>query len=230
MNPTALMPVDPSVSPQQAARVLTIRADLLPPEIRDGRRARRTRTLIAILLVATLAVLGAWYWQAVAAKKAADDSYNETFQTLTKARADQKTDELKALIEYQEDGETLDRELTAILTNDLSWTNMINVIRDRAEDTDPNMSISDISASLAPAVSTEASDGQVGTLTVTGIADNKRVVADYVNELGDLEDLVNPFVTSVTKDDDGFSFTLSITITDKALCGRFSDDCPSRGK
>jgi cytoskeletal protein RodZ len=230
MNTTALMPVDPSVSPQQAARVLTIRADLLPPEIRDGRRARRTRTLIAILLVATLAVLGTWYWQALVAKQAADDAYNETFQTLTKARADQKTDELKALIEYQEDGETLDRELTAILTNDLSWTNMINVIRDRAEDTDPNMSISDISASLAPAVSTEASDGQVGTLTVTGIADNKRVVADYVNELGDLEDLVNPFVTSVTKDDDGFSFTLSITITDKALCGRFSDDCPSRGK
>jgi type II secretory pathway pseudopilin PulG len=230
MNTTALMPLDPSVSPQQAARVLTIRADLLPPEIRDSRRARRTRTLIAILLVATLAVLGAWYWQAVVAKQAADDAYNETFQTLTKTRADQKTDELKALVEYQEDGETLNSELKAILTNDLSWTNMINVIRDRAEDTDPNMTINDISASLAPPGSTEAGDGQVGTLTVSGIADNKRVVADYVNELGDLEDLVNPFVTSVTKDDDGFSFTLSITITDKALCGRFSDDCPSRGK
>jgi hypothetical protein len=230
MNTTALMPVDPSVSPQQAARLLTIRADLMPPEIRDGRRARRTRTLIVLLLVATLAVLGAWYWQAATAKKTADDAYNETFQSLTKVRADQKTSEFKALVEYQEGGEVLDGELKKILTNDLSWTNMISLILDRAEDTDPDMTVSDISANLDAAGTKNANAAQVGTLTVTGVAENKRIVADYVNKLGDLEDLVNPFVTSVTKTDEGFAYTLSITITDKALCGRFSDDCPSKGK
>jgi hypothetical protein len=230
MSTTALMPVDPSVSPQQAARVLTIRADLLPPEIRDGRRARKTRTLIAVLLLATLAVLGAWYWQALDAKKAADDTYNETFQALTKTRADQKTDELKALVEYQEGGEVLNSELKAVLASDLSWTNMVNVIRDRARQTDPNMTVTEISASLEAAGSVKAAAGQVGTVTVTGIAENKRIVADYVNRLGDLEDLVNPFVTSVTKSDDGFAYSLSITITEKAICGRAADDCPSRGK
>ncbi|MDI6105320.1 hypothetical protein QLQ12_42735 [Actinoplanes sp. NEAU-A12] len=230
MTTTALMPVDPTVSPQQAARILTIRADLLPPEIREGRRARRTRTLIVLLMVATLAVLGAWYWQALVAKQTADEEYNDTFQSLTKARTDQKTDEFRALVEYQEGGEILNAELKAMMANDLSWTNLINLLRDRAEDTDPTMTIREITASLAAAGDAEVPAGVVGTLTVTGTADNKRIVADYVNELGDLEDLVNPFVTNVTKGQDGFSYTISITITDKALCGRFADECPSGGK
>ena len=228
MSTTALMPVDPSVSPQQAARILTIRADLLPPEIRDGRRARRTRTMIVFLMVATLGVLGGWYWQAAVAKQAAEDEYNETFQALTRTRADQKTDELRALVEYQEGGDALNTELKAVLASDLSWTNLTTLLRDRAEDT--RVSIDEINATLANAEDVAANPGQIGTVTVTGKAANKRVVADYVNELGDLEDLVNPFVTSVTKVDDEFSYTLSITITDKALCGRFAKDCPSGGK
>lgn len=226
MSTTALMPVDPSVSPQQANRVLSIRADLLPPEIRDGRRARRTRTLIVFLMIATIAVLGAWYWQAALAKQAAEEEYTETFQALTTVRTAQKTDELKALVEYQEGGDTLNAELAAVLAKDLSWTNLTKLIRDRATNT---VDISDISANLAE-IGSEAPAGEIGTVIVSGTADNKRLVADYVNELGDLDDLVNPFVTSVTKVEDRVSFNVSITITDKALCGRFTKDCPTGGK
>ena len=228
MTTTALMPVDPTVSPQQAARILTIRADLLPPEIRDGRRVRRTRSLIVFLLVAVLGVLGTWYWQATMAKQTADDEYNQAFQSLSKARDDQKTDELTALVEYQKGGDTLNTELKTMLANDLSWTNLINLIRDRAAATGVN--INEIDAALLPDDSVEALAGKIGTLTVSGTADNKRIVADYVNELGDLKDLVNPFVTSVTTVEEGVSYTLSVTITDQALCGRFSKNCPSGGK
>ncbi|GAA0449254.1 hypothetical protein Aca07nite_42600 [Actinoplanes capillaceus] len=228
MTPTALMPVDPTVSPQQAARVLTLRADLLPPEIRDGRRARRTRSLVIVLVLVTLAGLGTWYWQAGLAKQAADDEYNETFQSLTEARSDQKTKKLKALVEYQEGGEALDTELKAVLANDLSWTNMMNLLRNKAQ---KGVTIDEITGSLVEEGSAEASDGAVGTLTITGAAEDKRLVADYVNRLGDLKHVANPFVTSVTKETGGeFTFSVSVSITKKALCGRFTSDCPNGGK
>ncbi|GGN36717.1 hypothetical protein FHR83_006552 [Actinoplanes campanulatus] len=228
MTPTALMPVDPTVSPQQAARILTLRADLLPPEIRDGRRARRTRSLVIVLVLVTLAGLGTWYWQAGLAKQAAEDEYNETFQSLTDARSDQKTKKLEALVEYQEGGEALDTELKAVLANDLSWTNMMNLLRNKAQ---KGVTIDEITGSLVEEKSAEASDGVVGSLTVTGTAEDKRLVADYVNRLGDLKHVANPFVTSVTKETDGdFTFSVSVSITEKALCGRFTSDCPSGGK
>ncbi|WP_433793576.1 PilN domain-containing protein [Actinoplanes sp. CA-252034] len=231
---TALMPVDPSVSPQQAARVLSIRADLLPPEIRDGRRARRVRTLIAILVLLVVAALGAWYWQAGEEKVAADEAYEEMFQTLTTTRAAQKTDELKALVDYQDGGEVLNKELATIQARDLSWTNLINLIRDEARA--ENVTLSEITGGLAAEDATATDTSEAGTLTISGSAQSKKVVADYVNKLGTLKHVTNPFVTSVNKREgagtgpEGYLFSLSVTITDKALCGRFTDDCPSGGK
>ncbi|HWS37622.1 MAG TPA: hypothetical protein VN408_33450 [Actinoplanes sp.] len=225
---TALMPVDPSVSPQQAARVLTIRADLLPPEIKESQRSRVTRTLVVILLVATLAVLGAWYAQATIAKQNAEDEYNETFQSMTTARSAQKTDELKALVEYQDGGTALNAELAAVTAADLSWTNLISLVRTKAADTE--VTISQINGSLTDSSTATDADPGIGTLTISGTAENKRVVADFVNELGELTDMVNPFVTSVTNSGDVVTFTVNIAITKDAQCGRFTETCPSKGK
>ncbi|GIE81362.1 hypothetical protein Aph02nite_73120 [Actinoplanes philippinensis] len=229
MSTTALMPVDPSVSPQQAARVLSIRADLLPQEIRDGRRSRRVRTLIVILVLLVVAALGAWYWQAGQDKVAADEEYEQMFQTLTTTKAAQRTDELKALVEYQDGGESLTKELSALQAKDLSWTNLVNLIRDEA--VDEKVILTEISGGLATEDATATDTSEAGTLAVSGWAENKKVVADYVNELGTLQHVTNPFVTNVTRDDPaGYTFSLTLTITDKALCGRFTSDCPSGGK
>ncbi|WP_430783190.1 PilN domain-containing protein [Actinoplanes sp. G11-F43] len=227
---TALMPVDPSVSSLQAARILSIRADLMPPEIREGRRSRITRSMVVVLLVATLAVLAAWYAQATVAKQNAEDEYNDTFQSLTTARASQKTDELRDLVEYQDGGTALNGELTTILANDVSWTNLVTLIRDRAEDT--KVGITEIGAGLNnDSADAEAqTTTEIGTVMISGSAASKRVVADFVNELGDLKDLVNPFVSSVTDTDGRVSFTVTVTITDEAHCGRFTEKCPSGGK
>ena len=57
---TALMPIDPAVSPQRVARILPIRANLLPSEITAGRNARRTRFALIGAVLVVVVVLARW--------------------------------------------------------------------------------------------------------------------------------------------------------------------------
>ncbi|WP_229071957.1 PilN domain-containing protein [Actinoplanes sp. DH11] len=228
---TVLMPLDPSVSPQQAARVLSIRADLLPPEIRDGRRARRTRGLILVSLTLVLALLGSWYWVAIQDLNDARAENNDAFVQLTDVqRAQQRDPEVQTLIKSENGTALLTKELKAVLVSDLSWANLLDLIRDRA--VGEKVTVREISASLDDDVAAGATS--VGTLTVTGRAANKKVVAGYVDALStDIEDVSNPFVSSISNTDDGVSFSITVTITKEALCGRLVDEdhaCPSEGK
>ncbi|MEU4694316.1 PilN domain-containing protein [Actinoplanes sp. NPDC023714] len=229
---TVLMPLDPSVSPQQAARVLTIRADLLPPEIRDGRRARRTRAFVLVSLALVLGLLGSWYWLAVQDLNTARDENNAAFSQLTDVqRTQQKDPEVQALIKTENGTTLLARELETVLTDDLSWANLLDLIRARAEDED--VTVSEISASLAASDAVPTTGNAVGTATVTGTAENKKVVAAYVDALSDLEDIANPFVSSISSTGGTVSFSISVTITKAALCGRLVDEdhvCPAGGK
>jgi cytoskeletal protein RodZ len=227
---TVLMPLDPSVSPQQAARVLSIRADLLPPEIRDGRRARRTRGFILISLTVVVALLGSWFWIAVQDLDAARAENSDAFSALTDVqRTQQKDPEVQGLIKTENGITLLTKELKAVLANDLSWANLLDLIRAKA--TAENVKVAEITAALGE--DPTAGSGAVGSLTVTGTAENKKVVAAYVDALSDLTDVSNPFVSSIASDEDQVSFSITVSITDKSLCGRLVEEdhtCPSGGK
>jgi Tfp pilus assembly protein PilN len=232
MTTTALMPLDPSVSPQQAARVLTIRADLLPPEIRDGRRARRARSFVLVSLVLVLTALGSWYTVAAGAKNDAVEEYNQTLDQLAKVQRDQKEDaEVQRMIEVKQGNTLLEKELKTLLGKDMSWANLIDLIRDKGADA--SVEVNEINGGLpADDAGQAGTDADLGTLQVTGTADSKKEVAEYVNALGKLDYLSNPFVNSVTEEKEPkvVKFVLTVTITDKGLCGRFTTDCESRGK
>lgn len=231
MTTTALMPLDPTVSPQQAARVLTIRADLLPPEIRDGRRARRTRAFVLISLVLALAGLGGWYVSATSAKNKAETEYNQTLGQLAAVQNQQKKDKaVQKMIAVKHGNTVLAKELTALLSQDMSWANLLDLIGDTAEDT--GVSVKEIAGGLAEGAATDkAQSGALGTLDVSGTAANKKEVAEYVEALGKLTYLSHPFVQSVTEEENKtVTFTLTVTITDKGLCGQFTTDCKSGGK
>ena len=218
---TVLMPLDPSVSPQQAARVLSIRADLLPPEIREGRRARRTRAFVIASLVLVLALLGTWYTLAANDRKAAQTESSEALAQLTTVQRKQQGDRrVQGLIKVESGTTLLQKELAAVLRNDLSWASLLDLIRDTG--TDKEVTVGEISASLTEGLG--APDGMVGTMTITGTAANKKVVAGYVDALSALtkkkKGVSNPFVTSISTVDKRVSFSITLTITDKALCGR----------
>ncbi|MEU4424354.1 PilN domain-containing protein [Actinoplanes sp. NPDC024001] len=228
---TALMPLDPTVSPQQAARVLTIRADLLPPEIRDGRRARRTRSFVLISLVLVLAGLGSWYAMATAAKNDAEKAYNQTLEQLATVQNQQKKDKnVQKMVAVKQGNTALEKELKALLGQDMSWANLLDLVRKTG--TDASVTVNEISGGLtADSTGANATSGAIGSLNVSGTADNKKEVAEYVEALGKLTFLSDPFVNSVTDGDDGkVTFALTVTITDEGLCGRFTAECESEGK
>jgi Tfp pilus assembly protein PilO len=226
---TALMPLDPTVSPQQASRVLSIRADLLPPEIRDGRRARRTRAFVLVTLVLVLAALGGWYALVTSAKNAADDEYNQTLEQLATVQAQQKKNEdIQQMISVKQGNTLLSKQLESLLTRDMSWANLIDLIRDTGSD--ESVTVDEISGGLNNANSKDSDAASVGSLTISGTAGDKKEVAEYVESLGKLTYLSDPFVNNVAEEDEKVTYTLTVTITDEGLCGRFTTECETGGK
>ncbi|AEV82020.1 hypothetical protein ACWT_1004 [Actinoplanes sp. SE50] len=226
MTTTALMPVDPSVTPQQAARVLSIRANLLPQDISDGRRARRTRTAVLVAVVLVLNGLGYWYWQAAAERKDADAEY----AAITKQVADVQRGQNKyqEVVKIRNRNTLVEGQLAKLMADDLSWQAMLDLVRTTG--TASKTTVTQISGSLNAAAL--KSDG-VGLLSVSGTAPDKKAVADYVKALAALgkKGLADPFVSNVaTAAGGGVNFNLTVSITDPALCGKYSvKKCPSGG-
>ncbi|MET0422500.1 MAG: PilN domain-containing protein [Actinoplanes sp.] len=221
MAETALMPVDPVVSPQHINRVLAIRANLLPAEIKAGRNARHTRyTLIGVVVVVVLLLVG-WYLYAVRQVTAAQDNLDAMTDQITVAQISKKPyGELTGIIN---ETKSVDGQLTKFLTNDLPWATRLDQIR--ATGVTAGVTVESVVGALATDQSAALGGSAattVATLSIAGTAPDKNTIAKYVELLAATAGLANPYLTTATQDDDGVSFTLSASITSKALCGRFS--------
>ena len=235
MAPTTLMPLDPALSPQRVSRVLTISADLLPDEIVAGRRARRTRTWVLIMLMLVLAGLGGWYAMADRDLRAADDELAAL--TGDVAKLQRRQNDYAPVVDVQAETNAITKELGTLLANDLPWATLTDTLRDtgaKAGVTVGGMSgtLTGAGASTPGTVSLPSTSGSatIGTVTVTGNAPDKPSVAKYVDSLSSLTIVANPYLTSVAEADDELQFSLTVDITAKALCGRFTTACTTGGK
>jgi len=231
---TSLMPLDPAVSPQQVSRILPIRANLMPPEITAGRNARRTRVALIAAVVVVIALMASWSWYAVGQKTdAAADLASVTGQ-VDAAKAAQKqylklTDTLTAT-------EALDTQLKGVLANDLPWAAMLDRLSAAAGGI-PGTALTSVTSTLGndtTSAGTAAVSGTtertVASLSISGIAPDKKTIAKYVDAVGRLDGVANAFLTTASQDDANWSFTLTATITSKALCGRYTTTCATGGK
>ncbi len=228
MSTTALMPLDPSVSPQQAARILPIRANLLPMDISVGRRARRTRAVVLVAVVLVLALLGGWYWQAAGLKQDAETDFELVTQQVTRAQRDQS--KYNDLNTTKNTNKVLSGQLTTLMANDLAWQDLLDLVRTTG--TAAEAKVSKIDGSL-PDGETPAGTEVIGSISVTGTAPDKKAVAAYMKALAGLtkKGIADPFVSSVSEaETGGVNFSLTASITKTALCGRFSKTtCKSGG-
>lgn len=235
---TTLMPLDPAVSPERVTRLLAISARLLPEEIIAARRARRTRGWV-IAIVAVFAVL-CGLWAVYADRERGDADEELTAATAAVAQLQQEQREFSPVVKVISDTALLNRQLTAVMANDLDWAALLEMLRSTGAASD--IKIAGVNGKLtatgaqsqdsANALPSAAGTASIGSLVVTGTGPDKDAVAAYADKLAKQQTLIaNPYVTSVTSDADGeVTFSLTVDITKASLCGRFSAaKCPAGG-
>src|SRR3712207_473325 len=124
---TTLMPVDPAVSAQRVNRVLTISASLLPEEIIAGRRARRIRTWVILMVVIVAALCGAWIVSANRDKQAADEELNVATGEVADLQRDQN--KYSSVVQLRNETDLLKTQLKTTMANDLDWAEMMSMLR-----------------------------------------------------------------------------------------------------
>ncbi|MGI5236890.1 hypothetical protein [Dactylosporangium sp. CA-139066] len=201
-------------------RILPIAADLLPLEIAETRHARRLRRLVISGVVVVAALVGGWYGYEVHRHTVAQNdlqSVVDTQQDLIRQRHRKYDD----LIRIQGDSAKIDKRLAKVMGRDLSWSRVLADLRGTAGN--HNVKINGITAALLEETGAQKATGDnIGTITVTGTAASKSVVADYVIALATLNGIANPFPSDVTEENNGVSFTIRMDITRAALGGRFT--------
>jgi Tfp pilus assembly protein PilN len=206
-------------------RILPIAADLLPPEIAETRHVRRVRRLVisAVVLVAALVV--GWYGVTVRTHSDAEadrQSILDTSQDLTR----QKHKQYDELTRIQSDSGKIDDRLRKVLAYDLSWSKLLASLRSTAAA--KNVRLNGVTAALnQDALVGKAASDVIGTVTLTGTAQTKAAVAAYVDALGTVPGVTDPFPSDTTQETTGVAFTIHVDITKAALGGRFTSAAPS---
>jgi hypothetical protein len=236
MATTTLMPLDPALSPQRVARVLTISADLLPEEIVAGRRARRSRGWVVLALVVVVALLAGWYVWAGGEVSAANDDLSRVTRQATDLQKRQTR--YKEVVDVQNQATIITKELKALLANDLQWANLLDTLRSTGAKS--GVTVLGVNAALdekagnggAVSLPSTTKSAKVGAVTITGSAPDKPSIAKYVDALSHLTPVGNPYLTTATKSDtpgQAWQFNITVDITSATLCGRFTNKCANSG-
>lgn len=232
---TALMPLDPAVSPEQATRILPIAADLLPQEITAGRNARRVRAFLVVAAVLVAAVMGGWYVYAVKQRTAAADASASADRTVADLRSKMQADKYVDVTKSITTADTLRADLKATLPQDLPWATLLNQLRATAKA--KKVTLDTVVATVSDTSSTTASStatGAAAAIQITGHGLNKKIIADFLQAVPDISaggvhPLIHAYLTVGTGDATGWTFTMTVDVATAAECGRFTTACKSGG-
>jgi hypothetical protein len=238
---TSLMPMDPALSPQQVTRLLPIRANLLPDEITNSRKARRMRTFVIVGVVLAVVALGGWSADAYHDRSVANDDLATVNTEVAKVNDTMHNTKNKEITEITADNLAISAELKTLMANDLRWPALLDAVRATAAKS--NVTLGQISASLAEkggisGTSSTTSSGAtvVATLTLQGSGKDKKTIAGFIDALSALSHVAgisNPYLSTVSQGGQGvaqYSFQANADVTSVALCGRFTTPCKTGAK
>ncbi|WP_199515999.1 PilN domain-containing protein [Nucisporomicrobium flavum] len=234
---TTLLPVDPAASPQRATRLLTISANLLPEEVVRARQIGRIRIWVIVFVLLVAAACGGWVAYANNRKQQADRELTEATTQVLALQRDQR--KYADVVKVRSDTELLRKQLKSVMAKDLDWGTLLTLLRTTGEPekitvtgVNGKLTTASDAAEATGALPSTSKSGSIGQIVVTGTGPDKKAVAAYVDLLAQKPTLANPYVTNVAATEEGnVTFSLTVDITQKALCGRFGEPCkPSGGK
>ncbi|MFI1990011.1 hypothetical protein [Actinoplanes sp. NPDC020271] len=221
---TALMPLDPSVSPQHANRILPIRANLLPQDISAGRRARRTRAAVIVAVVLVVAMLGAWYWHATVQKRDAEADFASVTEQVSQVQKGQRA--YSDLTTTKNTNIKMTGQLGKLMAEDVPWQAVLDLVRTTGATYE--VTVTELTGQLARDNTGSTTGDVIGTINISGKAPDKKAVAKYVLALVALKSkgFTDPFVSNVSGvDTEGVTFNLSVSLTKVAMCGTYTTKC-----
>ncbi|MEV4132318.1 hypothetical protein AB0J72_09150 [Dactylosporangium sp. NPDC049742] len=198
-------------------RILPIAADLLPLEITELRRLRMVRRLVLAGVAVCVALLLGWY---VVADAQTGDAQSELTAVQDSRRdLNRKKATYTQLESTRQQIKDITTQLGIVMERDMSWSALLVALRKAAP---KNVAVANVTGSLNLEDPAGDAGDVVGTLTLSGTAPSKDEVAAYVDTLGTVAGLANPFPSETTQDDTGLHFTIRVDITKAALGGRFT--------
>lgn len=231
---TALATPPPPVTrprPGDEARSLTVFANLLPDEVVNARRLRALQRNIVLalagLIVLLIGVYAVSWWQTETARSDLTDQNQRT------TVLQQHLGDFGPLLAAQAKVATVGTTLATLMHTDLSWRDLITRIEKQAP---AGVAVTGVSGSVADPAAASSSGGAssglallndsgkdvVGTLTISGSANDKRSLASFVDGLASVRGITVPLPASVTGLKDSLTYSINALITVDALGGRFT--------
>jgi Tfp pilus assembly protein PilN len=221
-------------APAAERSLIRVVANLLPDEVVDARRVRHVRRRVVLVLVAVVLLTAGWYVYARMQTSKAQADLNKVQDQTVSLRARERS--FAQLSSVQGATAAITDQLRKLMTGDLAWSALLRTLNAQAP---PGLAVTNVSGAVsaggtgAPSTTQSgtanggigALDGSgqsaAGTLTVTGTANDKRVIAGYLDALGRVKGLSVPFLTNLGVQDGHLSFTANLVITTAALGGRW---------
>ncbi|MFI5890886.1 hypothetical protein ACIA5D_12300 [Actinoplanes sp. NPDC051513] len=220
---TALLPLDPAISPEHVNRVLPIRANLLPEEITAGRNARRTRVVLVAAVVVVALLIGGWYWHADKERDLVASDLASVTRQVDTMRKETKADAYTKVTDTIETRDKIVADLKIALAADLPWQTLLDALRNTATKKEVTLTTVVGAVTTDDSTGTAATSETTGTLTISGDAADKPTIAGFVDAIAKVTGVTDVYLTAANqKDPTTWTYTLTASIKTSYLCGRYS--------
>ena len=147
------------------------------------------------------------------------------------------------LVQAQSQAQAIRTQLGRLMQGDIQWKPLITTLRKAPSGialTSAAMNVTTGTAQSGTASTTVAQNAgnnvlnqtgkqAIGTLTITGQANDKNTIASYVDYLNSVAGFTAAFPSSVTLSSKTYEFTISVIVTTDLLGGRYSTTNAAQG-